>query len=122
MRTTKISGFLGRSDQMIKLRGQNLYPEAFAEIVATNELVTGEYLCVVSTRGEHVGARTELTLRVERRDATVDAEALRRDLGARIKSLLGVRVEVEVVEPGALAPLTGVAGDGKTRRLVRDDR
>lgn len=121
LRTAKLSGFLGRSDQMIKLRGQNLYPEAVGDILAPSDLVTGEYLCVLSRRGASLAARTELTVRVERRDQTVDAHALRRDLGAEIRSRFGVRVEVEIVAPGSLAPLTGATGDGKTKRVVWSD-
>src|SRR6202035_4449624 len=48
LRTVKLSGFLGRTDEMIKLRGQNVYPRACQEAVLADERTTGEFLVVVT--------------------------------------------------------------------------
>jgi phenylacetate-CoA ligase len=65
--TRKLSTFLGRSDEMIKLRSQNLYPRACQPIVTANPLTTGQFLCVAQHVGVGVTRRTEVTVRVERR-------------------------------------------------------
>jgi phenylacetate-CoA ligase len=118
--TRKLSTFLGRSDEMIKLRSQNLYPRACQPIVAADDRTNGQFLCVAYNVGTGVSRKTEVTVRVERKSADVDAEALARDLHEAFHRDLGVRVGLEIVEPGALAPDTGIneVGERKIRRLL----
>jgi phenylacetate-CoA ligase len=120
LNSSKLSTFLGRSDEMVKLRGQNLYPRACQPVIAADSRTTGQYLCVASNIGIGVSRRTEVTVKVERTSSDVDGEALARDLHHALHRDLGVRVEVEIVEAGALAELTGVGqlGDRKIRRLL----
>jgi phenylacetate-CoA ligase len=120
LHTAKLSSFLGRSDEMVKLRGQNLYPMACQPIVTRNVATTGQYLCVVRHIGSGVDRRTTVTVQVERRSTEVDAEGLEKTLRAEFHRDLGVRVDVEIVDPGALAEVTGVAqlGERKLRRLL----
>jgi len=109
----RISGFQGRSDQMIKLRGINVYPSAISIHLAEHPAPTGEFVC----RAERRGARDELTVVVE-----VRAGAERRELGEELKVLLsqklGVEVAVELVAPGATAPLTEIDARQKPIRLI----
>ena len=120
LHTAKLSPFLGRSDEMVKLRGQNLYPRACQPIVARDPRTTGQYLCVAKHVGSGVDRRTVVAVHVERRSSDVDVESLAADLAAEFHRDLGVRVDVEIVEPGALAELTGLGqlGERKSRRLL----
>ena len=54
LRTRKLSKFLGRSDEMIKLRQQNLYPRACQPIVTEDPRTSGEWLCVAHDVGDGV--------------------------------------------------------------------
>src|SRR5262245_23991663 len=109
----RITGFQGRSDQMIKLRGINVYPTAIGIHLAEHPAPTGEFVC----RAERRGARDELTVVVE-----VRAGAEQRDLGEELKALLrqklGVEVGVELVAPGATAALTEIDARQKPIRLI----
>ena len=109
----RISGFQGRSDQMVKLRGINVYPTAIGTHLAEHPAPTGEFVCRVERRG----ARDELTVIVE-----VRAGAERADLGPEIEALLrqklGVEVDVELAAPGATAPLTEIEARQKPIRLI----
>ena len=116
--TQKLSHFMGRADEMVKVRGQNVFPRAVETVVIDDERCTGEYICVASATGAGTVAATEMAVRVERRGADVEREALRADLVVTLRRVLGVRVNVEVVEPGELAPLTGLGGEGKVKRLL----
>ncbi|MCW2829633.1 MAG: hypothetical protein JWP31_325 [Aeromicrobium sp.] len=116
-RTTKLSGFLGRSDEMVKLRATSVYPRAAQDTVQGDARSTGEFLCVVETIGSGLSARERMTVRVEaRRD--VDERALRDDMVRSLQILFGVAVDVEIVPSGALAELTGLGGEGKVKRLL----
>jgi phenylacetate-CoA ligase len=116
-RTTKLSGFLGRSDEMVKLRATSVYPRAAQDTVQGDERSTGEFLCVVENTGVGMSARERMTVRVEaKRDR--DATALHQDMTIRLKALFGVSVDVEIVPSGSLSSITGLGGEGKVKRLL----
>ncbi|HXJ77256.1 MAG TPA: AMP-binding protein [Candidatus Methylomirabilis sp.] len=109
----RISGFQGRSDQMIKLRGINVYPTAIGIHLGSHPALTGEFVC----RAERHGARDELTVIVEARPGA-DRPELGKELRALLRQKLGVEVGVELVAPGATAPLTGIDARQKPIRLI----
>jgi phenylacetate-CoA ligase len=112
----RIRGFLGRSDNMVKLRGINLFPTGIgALLVEQAEGATGEFIC----RVHNVGARDAMTAHVEVRGDR--AEGLRARLEATLKSRLGVEIAVTLEAPGALAALTQVESRQKPIRLL-DER
>lgn len=114
--TRSLSAMMGRADEMVKLRGTNIYPLACQGAVKKDARTTGEYICVVSYIGESIGRQEEMTVRVERRSTDVDSTALAEDLRKALYADLGARVEVEIVDPGALE---AVCGQGeKPRRLL----
>ena len=115
----RMDHFLGRSDDMVKIRGVNIYPMACLAAVKSDPRTTGEWVCVAE-RVEGAGApRDELTVHVElRRDAGA-LDGLERHLAERLKSDLGLTVGVALVEPGSLEKLANLGtGEGKARRLV----
>lgn len=114
----RMGHFLGRSDDMVKLRGVNIYPMACLSAVQSDPRTTGQWLCVLDRVGEGRDAREELTVRVEYADEQVDKAALRQALEARLRVDLGVRVAVEPVPPASLAELTNFGREGKVRRLL----
>ncbi len=118
LNTVKLSTFLGRSDEMVKLRGTNVYPLACQNAVNRDPRTSGEYLCVVSFEGEGLKRREKFVVRVERRSADVDAAALHDDLVASLHRDLGVRVDVEITEPGSLSEFTGLGLQNKVKRLL----
>jgi phenylacetate-CoA ligase len=116
--TAKLSSFQRRADEMVKVRDQNVFPRAVEVVINDDPRTTGQYLCVATSRGAGPLKVTELTVRVERRGSYVDGESFTADLVPAFKRVLGVRVSVEVVEAGTLAPLTGYGGEGKIKRLL----
>ena len=100
----------GRSDDLIILRGVNLFPTQIEELILQVPVLAPHFECVL-TRPDRLD---ELTVRVEgregaARDALDEAGA---QLRARIKARIGVSVTVEVVEPAAVT-----RSIGKARRL-----
>jgi phenylacetate-CoA ligase len=101
----------GRSDDMIILRGVNLFPTQIEELILRVPALSPHFQCVLS-RAERLDM---LTVRVERRadaDAAVAGEALQ----SLVKGAIGVSVTVDVVDPGQVERSTG-----KMRRVV-DER
>jgi phenylacetate-CoA ligase len=116
--TRKLGTFLGRADEMVKLRGTNVFPMACQTAVQRDPRTTGDYICVAFYIGEGLSRREEMTVRVERRSSDVGAGTLAEDLRRALHRDLGVRVDVEIVEPGSLAVHTRMGGEGKVRRLL----
>ena len=101
----------GRSDDMIILRGVNLFPTQIEELILRTPELSAHFQCVLSRDGR----LDAMTVRVERRpDAspTAAAEAGTRLTGA-IKENVGVSVRVEVLEPDTVERSLG-----KMRRII----
>jgi phenylacetate-CoA ligase len=114
----RTAGVLGRSDNMVKLRGINVYPLALAAILNDRPEFAGEYICRARRNAD---GRDEMTVIIETR-----ADAARtRELGLAFETLLsqrvGVALQVELVAPGETAPLTQVDSRQKPLRLI-DER
>lgn len=116
--TRKLSMFLGRSDEMVKLRGTNVYPMACQSAITADPRATGEFLCIVAYAGEGLSRREEMTVRVEKKSAEINDVAFAADIEAALHRDLSVRVGVEVVPQGSLLEHTQVGSTGKTRRLL----
>ncbi len=111
----RIAGFLGRSDNMVKLRGINVFPQAIGSLVSTSfPAATGEFVC----RVVRYGNRDEMTVSLESDDRTDD---LREAIEAHLRSSLGVAISVKLVAPGATATDTGIESRQKPIRLI-DER
>ncbi len=116
--TMKLSNFRGRSDEMVKLRGTNVYPLACMEAVSRDPRANGEFICVVSNEGEGLSLREKFVVRVERNSPSVDPVALQADMETALHRDLGVRVDVEIADPGELSVHTGLGVQNKTKRLL----
>lgn len=90
-------GILGRTDDMVVVRGVNVFPSAVEEIVRGCGEVA-EYRVRLDGRGP----MTELSLEVEPAPECPDAPALARRLQQRLQDALSLRVLVAILPGGAL--------------------
>jgi phenylacetate-CoA ligase len=104
----------GRSDDMIILRGVNLFPTQIEELILRTPALSPHFQCWLARKGR----LDELTVKVERRiDCTSEtATAAGAELRHLVKSTIGVSVKVDVVEPESIERSLG-----KMRRIV-DER
>ncbi|NYJ75438.1 phenylacetate--CoA ligase PaaK [Allobranchiibius huperziae] len=107
----RIEKITGRSDDLMIVRGVNLFPAQIEELVLATPALTPHFQCVL-TRPERMD---ELVVRVERQvDAPADqAEVAGAQLRSQIKERIGVSVRVEVVDPDTIERSVG-----KMRRIV----
>lgn len=108
----RIAGFKGRSDNMVKLRGINVFPHAIGSIIENRSELTGEFVCRVV---RDAAGRDAMTVLLEARGG--DAAAL----AALLRQGLGVEVAVELCSPGGTAALTQIDVRQKPIRLI-DER
>jgi len=112
----RLERIFGRNDNMIKLRGVNVFPEAVGAVVTEDSRSNGEYFCIVERKGE--AGVDEMTVMVEVPDRAIDREGVRADLERRMKEVLGVRVTVSPVDKGALDSFTGTSQTSKIKRVA----
>ena len=86
----RLQRIFGRNDNMVKLRGVNVFPEAVGATVVADPRSNGEFFCIVERRGE--AGIDEMTVLVEARDTATDRAGLGADLERRLNEVLGVRV------------------------------
>lgn len=108
----RIAGFKGRSDNMVKLRGINLFPHAIASLIENCANLTGEYVCHL----RRTDGRDDMIVTIESRGGT-DQTAL----AAILRRGLGVDVGVTLCDPGGTAAATQIDSRQKPIRLV-DER
>ena len=89
-------GCLGRADDMLHVRGNNLYPAAIEAVVRRFPNVA-EFRIVV----ERVASLADLTIEVEPRP-NVDSSALANDVARALRNELLFRIEVVAVPEGSL--------------------
>ncbi len=106
----RIEKITGRNDDMIILRGVNLFPTQIEEIVLGIEQLTPHFILELTRSG----TMDDLTVRIERHpDLEVDVcEAATIVLAKRIKEHIGSSVAVKLEEPGALP-----RSEGKYKRV-----
>ena len=110
----RMAGMLGRSDNMVKLRGINVYPMGVGALLAGHfEETTGEYVC----RVREADGREEMDVLVEVR---ARPDGLAEAMAALLRERLGVQIAVVLADPGETAPLTQVEARQKPIRLVRE--
>jgi phenylacetate-CoA ligase len=107
----RITGFKGRSDNMVKLRGINLFPHAIASLIENRSDLTGEYICTVMR--DPVTKRDDMRVTIESRGGT-DQNAL----AALLRQGLGVEVSVSLCDPGGTAAQTQIDVRQKPIRLI----
>lgn len=110
----RISGFKGRSDNMVKLRGINLFPHAIGALIENRADLTGEYVCTV--KRDPVTHRDDMVVLLESRGGTDVGQ-----VAALLRQGLNVEVGVELCEPGGTASLTQIDVRQKPIRLI-DER
>ena len=107
----RMGKIVGRSDDMLIIRGVNVFPTQIEEIVLQHNQLSGQYQLVV-TRDGHLDAvqvRCELLP-----TASISAQEAHAWLTERIKTLVGITTQVSVEAPNSIERTLV----GKARRVV----
>jgi phenylacetate-CoA ligase len=108
----RMGKIVGRSDDMLIIRGVNLFPTQVEELVLQHGMLSGQYQLVVTRPAllDEVEVRCELA--PGHRNA--DRDAVGRELQQRIKTLVGVSTTVNVGLPDSIERTLV----GKARRVI----
>jgi phenylacetate-CoA ligase len=108
----RMGKIVGRSDDMLIIRGVNLFPTQVEELVLRHGQLSGQYQLVVSRAGslDEVHVRCE----VLPMHAAADRAAIGAQLRERIKTMIGISTTVDIGLPESLERTLV----GKARRVI----
>jgi phenylacetate-CoA ligase len=107
--TARLTGLRGRLDDMLIVRGVNIYPSQVEHLLLSDGGAAPHYRLVV----ERPGPLDELTVECEPADGAADPALLQARLERLLRDSLGLRITVTVARPGQIP-----RSDGKAVRVV----
>lgn len=102
----------GRTDDMMKIHGVNVFPSQIEEIIAEFDEATSEYQIRIS----HLDGKDTMRLYIEATSGRTDFNELSQRVAERVKSKIGFTPIVKVVEEGLLP-----RSEKKAKRVI-DER
>lgn len=93
----RIDRITGRTDDMVKVKGVNIFPGQIDELLKGVNGASSEYQVVVT----HTDGRDAMKLRVEK-EAGADASQIEKNVAACFKSKIGIQITVEAINIGEL--------------------
>ncbi|WP_340818378.1 phenylacetate--CoA ligase [Methanolobus sp. WCC4] len=113
--TQRISRLLGRADDMLIVRGINVFPSQIEDVIVDIPEVTEHFQVILDRNAKMLD---EITVRVELEDNAFTGElkdlaAVRKHVENELKSVLNIRTNVELTEKGNI-PRTA----GKSKKVI----
>lgn len=108
----RIDVISGRTDDMMKIKGVNVFPSQIEEVIKDFDEVSSEYQIRIS----HLDGRDTMRLYVEAKSGSSDFDSLAAKIAEKVKSRIGFTPIVKVVELGLLP-----RSEKKTKRVI-DER
>ncbi len=107
----RIDKITGRSDDMLIIRGVNVFPTQIEEQILKIPALAPHYEIVVSKQGnlDVVNVKVELTPAAQ----GADQDSVVKELQHHIKSVVGISTKIDVTSPGSLA-----RSEGKAKRVT----
>ncbi len=117
--TCRMENLSGRSDDMLKIRGVNVFPSQIEEVVLSVAGLGPHYEIIV----EREGYADKLTVRVELAGATdsfAELEKIKSTIRNKLKVILGLDAKVQLESPNTLARFEGKAK--RVKDLRKNDK
>jgi phenylacetate-CoA ligase len=113
-RGQKISRILGRSDDMLVVRGINVFPSQIEHVLFSLPEVGEQFMVYL----DRIHQLDEMTIEVEMNRGAFSGELrdlhrVQEKIGTALRENLGIRTDVRLVEPGSLPRF-----EGKAKRVV----
>ncbi len=112
--SARMHKIIGRSDDMLKIRGVNIFPTQIESALIGINQISPHYQLVL----RRANFSDSLEVRVELNDGSLlakygELESLQKKIYNKIKSILGIDIKVTLVEPKSIERFTG-----KAKRII----
>ena len=108
--TVRMEKVLGRNDDMLIIRGVNVFPSQIEAVLLAMGQVEPHYQLVVERGNDHMD---DLEIRVESTSDPSQHMQLRRRLATNLRNALGIGCDVTILTPGEI-----VRSEGKAVRVI----
>lgn len=110
----RIMRIQGRADDMLKIRGVNVFPSQVESVLMKMPELGDNYVLIVDREHEldKLTVRVEVSDRIPKKRGD-NLEELNRKVSRQLKNILNLTVDVELVEPGSIP-----RSEGKAKRVV----
>jgi phenylacetate-CoA ligase len=111
---TRMEKCLGRTDDMLIIRGVNVFPSQVEAVLMTMSEASPHYQLVI--RREHNLDTLEVKVEIDEKnwsDSIRVLEGIRKRIEANIKSMLGITAIIKLVEPNTIQ-----RSEGKAQRII----
>jgi phenylacetate-CoA ligase len=107
----RINRITGRTDDMLILRGVNIYPQQIEQVLMSMPQIGRNYVI-------HLDGLDEMTVKVELAESGFDGQMahlahLQNEIAARLRSEILTKPRIELVPPGTLP-----VSEGKAKRVI----
>ncbi len=113
--TIKMHRLLGRVDDMLIIKGVNVFPSQVEQLLIQIQGLTPNYQ-IILTRGDNHLDEMEIQVEMDEEtfsDETKDLESLKNKIYNSVKSKLGIYAKIKLVEPRSIA-----RSEGKAKRVI----
>ena len=108
--SVRMSRIMGRSDDMLIIRGVNVFPTQIESVILEMEEFEPHYLLIVGRENNTDTMELQVEVRPEFYSDEINKMlALKKKLGGRLQSVLGLGVNVKLVEPRSIERSVGKA-------------
>lgn len=108
--TARMDKVSGRADDMLIIRGINVFPSQVESVLMEIEGVEPYYQIIVNKKGYLDDLEVSVEVSKNRfTDSFRDLEELEREIAAKLQSVLTISAQVRLVEPGTIERSTGKA-------------
>ena len=113
----RMSGIVGRSDDMLIIRGINVFPSQVESVILDMPQFEPQYMLVVDRKNNLDSLQVQVEVRKDFfSDDMGSMLAMKKALSDKLKSVLSISAEVKLMEPNSIA-----RSEGKSKR-VKDNR
>ncbi len=113
----RLDRMVGRSDDMLIIRGVNVFPSQIEEVIMKHEWIGGNYVICLTTDKSLDQMTVKVEIAQQAFDGSLDTVKERKsELARQLRDQVGFTVHVELSEPGGLP-----APEGKAKRVI-DER
>jgi phenylacetate-CoA ligase len=109
----RMARIAGRSDDMLIVRGVNVFPTQIEEILLAEARLSAHYVLELRRDGRLDDLTVVSELKTELPERATDRETIAHAVSLRIKDLVGVTARVQLVDPGTIERSLG-----KAKRVV----
>ena len=106
-----MSPIKGRADDMLIIRGVNLFHTQVEEVIHKIEALSPNYRLIVSREGTMDSVRVEVETKT---NLVIDNESLSQELKRKVKDVIGLSMDIDIQKPMSIPRSQG----GKLSRIL----